>query len=112
MYFEKILLCERGIRSFEGSYRNTLDLNAVPILKDKSHLPVIVDPSHGIGIRKHVERMALAAVLAGADGLIVEVHQEPEKAFSDGQQTLSFQEANELYSHINQTVAFRDKLYS
>ena len=109
---EKILLCERGIRSFEGSYRNTLDLNAVPILKDKSHLPVIVDPSHGIGIRKHVERMALAAVLAGADGLIVEVHQEPEKAFSDGQQTLSFQEANELYSHINQTVAFRDKLYS
>ena len=109
---EKILLCERGIRSFEGSYRNTLDLNAVPILKDKSNLPVIVDPSHGIGIRKHVERMALAAVLAGADGLIVEVHQEPEKAFSDGLQTLSFQEANELYSHINQTVAFRDKLYS
>jgi 3-deoxy-7-phosphoheptulonate synthase len=109
---EKILLCERGIRSFENSYRNTLDLNAIPILKSKSHLPVIVDPSHGIGIRKHVERMALAGVIAGADGLLVEVHQHPEKAFSDGQQTLCFREAKELYAHVNQTVEFRNNLFS
>lgn len=105
---EKIMLCERGIRSFETSYRNTLDLNAVPILKDKSHLPVIVDPSHGIGVRKYVEQMSLAGVMAGADGLIVEVHRQPEKAFSDGQQTLSFAEAEVLYQKIEQTVRLRD----
>lgn len=105
---EKIMLCERGIRSFEKSYRNTLDLNAIPILKDKSHLPVIVDPSHGIGIRKYVEKMALAGVMAGADGLIVEVHSTPEKAFSDGQQTLSFMEATELYKKVNQTITLRN----
>lgn len=105
---EKIMLCERGIRSFEKSYRNTLDLNAVPILKDKSHLPVIVDPSHGIGLRKYVDQMALAAVMAGADGLLVEVHSQPEKAFSDGQQTLSFAEAERLYDKIRQTIVLRD----
>ena len=105
---EKILLCERGIRSFETSYRNTLDLNAVPILKDKSHLPVIVDPSHGIGVRKYVEQMSLAGIMAGADGLIVEVHSQPEKAFSDGQQTLSFAEAEVLYKKIEQTIRLRD----
>lgn len=105
---EKIMLCERGIRSFEKSYRNTLDLNAVPILKDKSHLPVIVDPSHGIGVRKYVDQMSLAGIMAGADGLIVEVHSQPEKAFSDGQQTLSFLEAETLYQKIGQTVALRN----
>ncbi|MTI33332.1 3-deoxy-7-phosphoheptulonate synthase [Xanthovirga aplysinae] len=97
---EKILLCERGIRTYENAYRNTLDLNAVPILKERSHLPVIVDPSHGIGIRKHVERMALAGVMAGADGLIVEVHENPEKALSDGQQSLNFDEAERLYQNL------------
>jgi len=101
---EKILLCERGIRSFETAYRNTLDLNAIPVLKDKTHLPVIVDPSHGIGVRKYVPAMALAGVMAGADGLIVEVHQHPEKAFSDGQQTLNFKEAEALYSKIKQII--------
>lgn len=105
---EKIILCERGIRSFEKSYRNTLDLNAIPILKDKSHLPVVVDPSHGIGIRKHVEKMALAGIMAGADGLMVEVHAQPEKAFSDGQQTLSFAEAEELYQKVEQTIKLRN----
>ncbi|MDC0230522.1 3-deoxy-7-phosphoheptulonate synthase [Aureispira] len=104
---EKILLCERGIRSFEKSYRNTLDLNAVPILKDKSHLPVIVDPSHGIGVRKHVEKMALAGIMAGADGLIIEAHSNPEKAYSDGQQTLSFTEAASLYKKANKVVGLR-----
>ncbi|MCB0409424.1 MAG: 3-deoxy-7-phosphoheptulonate synthase [Flavobacteriales bacterium] len=95
---EKILLCERGIRTYEKAYRNTLDLNAIPILKEKSHLPVIVDPSHGIGLRQHVATMALAGVVAGADGIVVEVHEEPEKAFSDGQQTLYYEQAEELYN--------------
>ena len=104
---EKIMLCERGIRSFEGSYRNTLDLNAIPILKTKSHLPVIVDPSHGIGIRQHVEAMSLSGIMAGADGLIVEVHRQPEKAFSDGQQTLNFMEAKRLYERSLQTFDLR-----
>ena len=93
---EKIILCERGIRTFEKAYRNTLDLNAIAILKDKSHLPVIADPSHGIGIRKYVEQMALASILAGADGIIIETHPIPEKAASDGQQTLSFSEMKSL----------------
>jgi 3-deoxy-7-phosphoheptulonate synthase len=99
---EKLMLCERGIRTFETAYRNTFDINAIPILKEKSHLPVIADPSHGIGIRKHVEKITLAAQLAGADGAIVETHYEPEKAFSDGQQNLSFQEFRQLVKKINQ----------
>jgi len=83
-----VILCERGIRTFEDSTRNTLDLNAVPVLKKLSHLPVVVDPSHGIGIREHVATMAKAAVAAGADGLIIEVHPNPEEALSDGPQSL------------------------
>lgn len=98
---EKIILCERGIRTFENSYRNTFDINAIPILKEKSHLPVIADPSHGIGIRSHVPKIALAAMAAGADGIITEIHYEPEKAFSDGQQTLSFEEFEILLNQVN-----------
>jgi 3-deoxy-7-phosphoheptulonate synthase len=94
---EKIILCERGIRTYERAYRNTLDLNAVPLLKEKTHLPVVVDPSHGIGMREHVETMALAAVMSGADGILVEIHETPEKAFSDAQQTLDFAEAASLF---------------
>jgi 3-deoxy-7-phosphoheptulonate synthase len=104
---EKIILCERGIRTFENAYRNTLDLNAVPILKDKTHLPVIVDPSHGIGLRNYIEPMALAAVMAGADGVIVEVHQCPEKAISDGQQTLNFMEAEQLFDRLHKAYKLR-----
>ncbi|HEU4382573.1 MAG TPA: 3-deoxy-7-phosphoheptulonate synthase [Anaeromyxobacteraceae bacterium] len=85
----RVALCERGIRTFETLTRNTLDLNAVPVLKALTHLPVVVDPSHGIGLRAHVPAMARAAVAAGADGLIVEVHPCPEKALSDGQQSLT-----------------------
>jgi len=107
---EKILLCERGIRSFEKSYRNTFDLNAIPILKDKTHLPVIADPSHSIGIRKHVEKMALAAIMAGADGIITEVHQQPEKAFSDGQQTLNYPEAKRLYFNAREINVLKRNL--
>jgi len=84
----KVILCERGIRTFEDSTRNTLDLNAIPVLKKLTHLPVFVDPSHGIGIREHVGTMAKAAVAAGADGLIIEVHPKPEEALSDGPQSL------------------------
>ncbi|MEM7103255.1 MAG: 3-deoxy-7-phosphoheptulonate synthase [Bacteroidota bacterium] len=105
---EKILLCERGIRTFETAYRNTFDLNAVPILKEKSHLPVIVDPSHGIGLRKHVVPMALAGVAAGADGLIVEIHEKPEKAATDGQQTLDFIQFEEMMKKIRALKAVLD----
>jgi 3-deoxy-7-phosphoheptulonate synthase len=85
---KQVILCERGIRTFETMTRNTLDLNAVPMLKTHSHLPVMVDPSHGIGIRNGVLPMARAAVAAGADGLIVEVHPNPDRALSDGMQSL------------------------
>lgn len=104
---EKILLCERGIRTYEKSYRNTLDLNAVPYLKEKTHLPVIVDPSHGIGVRRFVSPMALAGVAAGADGTLIEVHERPEEAKSDGAQTLNFEEAQALLKQIDALVALR-----
>jgi len=107
---EKILLCERGIRTFEKAYRNTLDLNAVAILKDKSHLPVIVDSSHGIGIRKYIEPMTLAGVMTGADGIIIEVHEEPEKAISDGQQSLNFDEAGALYKNVRTILQAKRQL--
>lgn len=104
---ENIILCERGIRTYERASRNTLDLNAVPILKRRSHLPVIVDPSHGIGIREHVGDMALAGVMSGADGVILEIHRQPEKAFSDGQQTLNFGEAEKLFRNLRMTYNLR-----
>ncbi len=107
---ERILLCERGIRTFENAYRNTMDINAIAILKEKSHLPVIADPSHGIGLRRFVPQVALAGLMAGADGLICEVHPSPEKAFSDGQQTLSFPEAERLYAAIRKTYSVRKEL--
>ncbi|WP_054697390.1 3-deoxy-7-phosphoheptulonate synthase [Syntrophomonas palmitatica] len=85
----RVIMCERGIRTFEKYTRNTLDLSAVPVIKQLTHLPVIVDPSHGTGKWKLVEPMALAAVGAGCDGLIVEVHQNPSEALSDGPQSLT-----------------------
>ena len=92
----QVALCERGIRTFETATRNTLDLNAVPVLKALTHLPVVVDPSHGIGLRAHVPAMARAGIAAGADAIIVEVHPRPEKALSDGQQSLTPAEFEEL----------------
>lgn len=85
---ENVILCERGIRTFEKYTRNTLDLSVVPIIKQKSHLPIIIDPSHATGDWKLVESMSLAAIAAGADGLILEVHNNPEQAWSDGAQSL------------------------
>ena len=83
------MLCERGIRTFEASSRKTLDINAVPILKSLTHLPVMVDPSHGIGIRQHVPAIARAGIAAGADGLLIVVHPKPDEALSDGAQSLT-----------------------
>jgi len=85
---QSVILCERGIRTFETATRNTLDLSAVPVLKEKTHLPVVIDPSHGTGNHHYVAPMCYAAVAAGADGLIVEVHPDPEHASSDGPQSL------------------------
>ncbi len=101
---EKLLLCERGIRTFETAYRNTFDINAIQVLKEKSHLPVIADPSHGVGIRNYVAKLALASIISGADGVIYEVHEKPEEALSDGQQTLNFFESDQLVSKIKTLV--------
>ena len=105
---ENLLLCERGIRTYEKASRNTMDINAIPILKEKSHLPVIADPSHGIGIRDFVEPVALAAVMAGADGVIYETHRKPEEAFSDGQQTLDFDESTRLIERMRKAFDLRE----
>ena len=86
---EKVILCERGIRSFESYTRNTLDLAAVPMLKELSHLPVVVDPSHATGRARLVRPMALAAAAAGADGIMIEVHNDPSNALCDGAQSLT-----------------------
>jgi 3-deoxy-7-phosphoheptulonate synthase len=96
----RVALCERGIRTFETLTRNTLDINAIPVLKALTHLPVVVDPSHGIGIRAHVPAVARAAVAAGADALIIEVHPRPEKALSDGHQSLTPAEFDELMKQV------------
>ncbi|MBS1231357.1 MAG: 3-deoxy-D-arabinoheptulosonate-7-phosphate synthase [Bacteroidetes bacterium] len=97
---EQVVLCERGIRTFETTTRNTLDLSAVPMLKHLTHLPVIVDPSHGTGHRWMVPPMAKAAVAAGADGLIMEVHYKPEEALCDGYQSLSPDEFTRLMADL------------
>jgi 3-deoxy-7-phosphoheptulonate synthase len=95
-----VILCERGIRTFETYTRNTLDLSAVPVVKAKSHLPIVVDPSHGVGIRNKILPMALAAVAAGADGLMIEVHPNPSEALSDGPQSLPFPDFSELMNQV------------
>ncbi len=107
-----IVLCERGIRTFETYTRNTLDLNAVPLVKHLSHLPIIVDPSHGTGSWELVEPMALAAVAAGADGLLVEVHPHPDKALSDGRQSLRPEKFAELAEKLRKVASAFDKSFS
>ncbi|MBK7133974.1 MAG: 3-deoxy-7-phosphoheptulonate synthase [Bacteroidales bacterium] len=97
---DQVILCERGIRTFETSTRNTLDLSAVPMLKHLTHLPVIVDPSHGTGIRWMVPALSKAAVAVGADGLIIEVHYHPEEALCDGPQSLSLSEFSQLMTDL------------
>ncbi|MFI5368588.1 MAG: 3-deoxy-7-phosphoheptulonate synthase [Spirochaetia bacterium] len=97
---DQVILCERGIRTFETSTRNTLDLSAIPVVKKLSHLPILVDPSHGTGLRDKVSPMALAAVAAGADGITVEVHTDPDRALSDGAQTLYPEQFEKLMRDI------------
>lgn len=94
-----VVLCERGIRTFETATRNTLDVSAVPVVKERSSLPIIIDPSHAAGKQRYVEPLALAGVAAGADGLIVEVHPEPKKAMSDAAQQLTFEQYAALFQH-------------
>ena len=104
---ENVILCERGIRTFETCTRNTLDLSAVPVLQELSHLPVIVDPSHGTGVSRYVPPMALAAVASGADGVMVEVHQDPACALCDGAQSLTpaqFEALNKKMRQIRSIV--------
>ncbi len=100
----QVMLCERGIRTFETYTRNTLDLAAVPVLQALSHLPVIIDPSHGIGIRQFVPALARAAVAIGADGIIVEIHPDPEKALSDGPQSLTFPQFSEMMVELKRVA--------
>jgi hypothetical protein len=97
---DQVVLCERGIRTFERYTRNTLDLSAIPIIKQLSHLPVVVDPSHATGMREKVAPMARSAIAAGADGLMIEVHNEPDKALSDGAQSLYPKQFGQLMRDI------------
>ena len=102
---ENVILCERGIRTFETYTRNTLDIGAVPVVKRLSHLPVIVDPSHGTGKRWMVEPMARAAIAVGADGLMIEVHNDPQHALCDGQQSITPDAFDEVMKDIRQIAA-------
>ncbi len=102
----QIILCERGIRTFETATRNTLDISAVPVLKELTHLPVIVDPSHGTGNARFVKPMAMAAVAAGADGLIIEVHNDPVHALCDGAQSLTIEAFGDLMAQVNKILPF------
>ena len=101
---DQIILCERGIRTFETMTRNTLDLSAVPVLREKTHLPIIIDPSHATGVARLVEPMSLAAVGAGADGLIIEVHNDPKRALCDGAQSITPQQFDTITKKVNQIL--------
>jgi 3-deoxy-7-phosphoheptulonate synthase len=95
-----LMLCERGVRTFETYTRNTMDISAIPVLKKLTHLPVLGDPSHGVGIRDLVPAMALASVAAGADGLLMEMHPNPDKAMSDGAQSLYPEQLQKLMGQL------------
>ena len=109
---EQVILCERGIRTFETAYRFTLDLTAIPVLKELSHLPVVVDPSHAAGRRDLVEPLSLAAAAVGADGIIVEVHPAPEEAICDGPQQLHTDGLDEYVARLEQAAAVAGKVLS
>ena len=102
---EKVILCERGVKSFDGAFtRNLLDVSAVPVIKKHSHLPIIVDPSHGTGQRYLIEPMSKAGLVVGADGIMVEVHHNPAKALSDGKQSLSIEQFKEVFARLNNLI--------
>jgi 3-deoxy-7-phosphoheptulonate synthase len=98
---QMVFLCERGIRTFETATRNTLDLSAVPAVREFSHLPIIVDPSHGVGIPRWIPAMSRAALACGANGLMLEIHPDPAKALSDGSQALTFDMFSDLMQRIS-----------
>jgi 3-deoxy-7-phosphoheptulonate synthase len=101
-----VVLCERGIRTFEDSTRNTLDISAIPVIQERSHLPIIVDPSHATGVREYIAPVSYAAMAAGADGLIVEVHPEPHKAMCDGAQSLDLKGFAEMMKRLKALAKF------
>ena len=106
---KQVILCERGIRTFETATRNTLDISAIPIIKKQSHLPIIIDPSHAAGIRWMVQPLSMAAIAVGADGLIIEVHNDPEKALCDGAQSLTPEQFDQVMDDVRRTTAFFGK---
>ena len=101
-----MVLCERGIRTFETATRNTADLAIIPLVKEKTHLPIIFDPSHATGKRNLVAPLSLASIVVGAHGVMIEVHPEPERALSDGQQSLHFPEFEKLQGRLNSLGKF------
>ena len=103
---EQVILCERGIRTFETATRNTLDLSCIPVLRKMTHLPIVVDPSHATGISSLVKPMAMAAAVAGADGLIIEVHNNPARALCDGPQSLTPEAFDDMVKAVNQVLPF------
>jgi 3-deoxy-7-phosphoheptulonate synthase len=105
-----VILCERGIRTFETATRNTFDIAAVPVLNAVTHLPVVVDPSHAAGVREIVPILARASAAIGADGLIVEVHPQPEKALSDGEQSLTFEGFEEMMRDLAPYIQLRNRI--
>ena len=107
---ERVILCERGIRTFETCIRNNLDISAVPVLKRQSHLPVIIDPSHAAGNTWLIEPLSRAAIAAGADGLMIEVHNNPRAALCDGAQSLDMDQFAELMVDIKKRVEFEGRI--
>lgn len=107
---EKVILCERGIRTFETATRNTLDLSSVPVLKRKSHLPIIIDPSHATGLSWTVEALTKAAIAVGADGVMIEVHNNPEEALCDGEQSITPKEFDQIMSTIKKYALIENKV--
>ena len=105
-----VVLCERGIRTYETTTRNTLDLSAVPVIRSKSHLPIIVDPSHATGVAAYVPPLAKAAVACGADGLMIEVHNDPAHALSDGPQSLTFSQFEEMMADMKAYIKLADRM--
>lgn len=105
-----VVLCERGIRTYETTTRNTLDLSAVPVIRSKSHLPIIVDPSHATGVAAYVPPLAKAAVACGADGLMIEVHNDPAHALSDGPQSLTFSQFQEMMADMKAYIKLADRM--
>jgi 3-deoxy-7-phosphoheptulonate synthase len=108
---EQVILCERGIRTFETATRNTLDIAAVPLVQQLSHLPVIVDPSQGTGVRDIVDPVSVAAIAAGADGLIIEVHNQPEEALSDGDQSIYLDQFETLQKRLVKAASIDNRRF-